>query len=127
VQYRNVRSGLGLAILDEHTGRARATHSLSGGETFLASLALALGLAEVVTNQAGGISLDTLFIDEGFGSLDRETLDIAMSTLDGLRSGGRTIGLISHVEAMKEQIPAKLRITVSDAGSSRVETSLELV
>jgi exonuclease SbcC len=127
VQYRNVRSGLGLAILDEHTGRARATHSLSGGETFLASLALALGLAEVVTNQAGGISLDTLFIDEGFGSLDRETLDIAMSTLDSLRSGGRTIGLISHVEAMKEQIPAKLRITVTDAGSSRVDTTLELV
>ncbi|MET0932906.1 MAG: SMC family ATPase [Mycetocola sp.] len=127
VQYRNVKSGLGLAILDEHTGRARATHSLSGGETFLASLALALGLAEVVTNQAGGISLDTLFIDEGFGSLDRETLDIAMSTLDGLRSGGRTIGLISHVEAMKEQIPAKLRITVTDAGHSRVDTSLELV
>jgi exonuclease SbcC len=127
VQYRNVRSGLGLAILDEHTGRARATHSLSGGETFLASLALALGLAEVVTNQAGGISLDTLFIDEGFGSLDRETLDIAMSTLDGLRSGGRTIGLISHVEAMKEQIPAKLRISATDAGHSRVETTLELV
>ncbi|SFN83820.1 AAA family ATPase [Mycetocola miduiensis] len=127
VQYRNVRSGLGLAILDEHTGRARATHSLSGGETFLASLALALGLAEVVTNQAGGISLDTLFIDEGFGSLDRETLEIAMSTLDSLRSGGRTIGLISHVEAMKEQIPAKLRITVTDAGDSRVETTLELV
>lgn len=127
VQYRNVKSGLGLAILDEHTGRARATHSLSGGETFLASLALALGLAEVVTNQAGGISLDTLFIDEGFGSLDRETLDIAMATLDGLRSGGRTIGLISHVEAMKEQIPAKLRISVTDAGHSRVDTSLELV
>lgn len=127
VQYRNTRSGLGLAILDEHTGRARATHSLSGGETFLASLALALGLAEVVTNQAGGITLDTLFIDEGFGSLDGETLEIAMSTLDGLRSGGRTIGLISHVDAMKEQIPAKLRITVTDGGSSRVDTTLELV
>ena len=127
VQYRNTRSGLGLAILDEHTGRARATHSLSGGETFLASLALALGLAEVVTNQAGGITLDTLFIDEGFGSLDGETLEIAMSTLDSLRSGGRTIGLISHVDAMKEQIPAKLRITVTDGGSSRVDTSLELV
>lgn len=127
VQYRNTRSGLGLAILDEHTGRARATHSLSGGETFLASLALALGLAEVVTNQAGGITLDTLFIDEGFGSLDGETLEIAMSTLDSLRSGGRTIGLISHVDAMKEQIPAKLRITVTDGGSSRVDTTLELV
>lgn len=132
VQYRNTRSGLGLAILDEHTGRARPTHSLSGGETFLASLALALGLAEVVTNQAGGITLDTLFIDEGFGSLDGDTLEIAMSTLDSLRSGGRTIGLISHVEAMKEQIPAKLRIEVTDSGASRIgashaDPSLELV
>ncbi|GGE94332.1 AAA family ATPase [Mycetocola zhadangensis] len=123
VQYRNTRSGLGLAILDEHTGRARPTHSLSGGETFLASLALALGLAEVVTNQAGGISLDTLFIDEGFGSLDGDTLEIAMSTLDSLRSGGRTIGLISHVDAMKEQIHAKLRIDVTDSGASRVAVS----
>lgn len=127
VQYRNTQSGLGLAILDEHTGRARATQSLSGGETFLASLALALGLAEVVTNQAGGITLDTLFVDEGFGSLDSETLEIAMGTLDGLRAGGRTIGLISHVDAMKEQIPAKLRITVSPHGYSEIEPSFELV
>lgn len=127
VQFRNVQSGLGLAILDEHTGRARATQSLSGGETFLASLALALGLAEVVTNQSGGITLDTLFIDEGFGSLDSETLEIAMGTLDSLRAGGRTIGLISHVDAMKEQIPAKLRITVSPHGHSEIEPSFELV
>jgi exonuclease SbcC len=125
LQYRNTRSGLGLAIRDEHTGRSRPTHSLSGGETFLASLALALGLAEVVTNQAGGITLDTLFIDEGFGSLDSDTLEIAMSTLDGLRTGGRTIGLISHVEAMKEQIPAKLRITVSPQGYSSIEQSYD--
>jgi exonuclease SbcC len=123
LQYRNAKSGLGLAIRDEHTGRSRPTHSLSGGETFLASLALALGLAEVVTNQAGGITLDTLFIDEGFGSLDADTLEIAMSTLDGLRTGGRTIGLISHVEAMKEQIPAKLRITVSPQGHSSIQES----
>jgi exonuclease SbcC len=127
VQFRNTQSGLGLAILDEHTGRARATHSLSGGETFLASLALALGLAEVVTNQAGGITLDTLFIDEGFGSLDSETLGIAMGTLDSLRAGGRTIGLISHVDAMKEQIPAKLRITVTPHGYSEIEPVYELV
>nr|WP_246865389.1 SbcC/MukB-like Walker B domain-containing protein [Cryobacterium sp. BB307] len=120
VQYRKARSGLGLAILDQHTGRARATHSLSGGENFLASLALALGLAEVVTNQAGGITLDTLFVDEGFGSLDGDTLEIAMSTLDSLRAGGRTIGLISHVEAMKEQIPAKLTIRVADGGWSEI-------
>jgi exonuclease SbcC len=121
VQYRNTRSGLGIAILDEHTGRSRATYSLSGGETFLASLALALGLAEVVSNQAGGITLDTLFIDEGFGSLDADTLAIAMSTLDGLRAGGRTVGLISHVDAMKEQIPSRLRITVTPQGYSEID------
>jgi exonuclease SbcC len=115
---RGAQSGLGLAILDQHTGVARPTQSLSGGETFLASLALALGLAEVVTGRAGGITLDTLFIDEGFGSLDSETLEIAMGTLDSLRAGGRTIGLISHVEAMKEQIPAKLQVDVADGGWS---------
>jgi exonuclease SbcC len=122
LQYRGTQAGLGLAIRDEHTGRARATHSLSGGETFLASLALALGLAEVVSNQAGGIALDTLFVDEGFGSLDAETLETAMSTLDGLRAGGRTIGLISHVESMKEQIPAKLQIRVTPQGHSEIES-----
>ncbi|WP_022882940.1 AAA family ATPase [Gryllotalpicola ginsengisoli] len=115
---RGAQSGLGLAILDQHTGLARPTPSLSGGETFLASLALALGLAEVVTGRAGGVRLDTLFIDEGFGSLDSETLEIAMGTLDSLRAGGRTIGLISHVEAMKEQIPAKLQVEVADGGWS---------
>lgn len=120
-EFRGAQSGLGLAIRDEHTGRSRATHSLSGGETFLASLALALGLAEVVTNQAGGITLDTLFVDEGFGSLDAETLETAMGTLDSLRAGGRTIGLISHVESMKEQIHARLSIVVTDQGYSAVE------
>ena len=119
-QHRNLQTGLGLNIRDAHTGRARATHSLSGGETFLASLALALGLAEVVSHQAGGIALDTLFVDEGFGSLDNETLDVAMSTLDSLRTGGRTVGLISHVDSMKEQIPAKLEIEVSAAGHSTI-------
>lgn len=127
LQYRNVEAGLGLSIRDEHTGRARPTHSLSGGETFLASLALALGLAEVVSIQTGGIALDTLFVDEGFGSLDAETLEIAMSTLDGLRTGGRTIGLISHVDSMKEQISAKLRVTVTAAGYSEIEEVRERV
>ncbi|TFC81296.1 hypothetical protein E3T23_07405 [Cryobacterium cheniae] len=120
VQFRGGQSGLGLMIRDAHTGRARPTQSLSGGETFLASLALALGLAEIVSNQAGGIALDTLFVDEGFGSLDSATLETAMSTLDGLRAGGRTIGLISHVDSMKEQIPAKLVITVTDQGFSEI-------
>ncbi len=117
---RGAASGLGLDVLDAYTGRPRPPHSLSGGETFLASLALALGLAEVVTGRTGGIELDTLFIDEGFGSLDAETLDTAMRTLDELRQGGRTVGVISHVEAMKDQIPAQLLVAVAQDGSSEV-------
>ena len=117
---RGAQSGLGLEVMDSFTGRPRPVESLSGGERFLASLALALGLAEVVTNRAGGIKLDTLFIDEGFGSLDAETLDTAMQVLDELRSGGRTVGIISHVEAMKEQIPAQLRVEQTSHGWSVV-------
>ncbi|ROR96036.1 exonuclease SbcC [Salana multivorans] len=120
-QYRNVESGLGLRVADAHTGVSRSTASLSGGETFLASLALALGLAETVAAEAGGIQLDTLFIDEGFGALDADTLEIAMATLEDLRSGGRVVGLISHVEAMKDDIPAQLRVTRLPDRSSRVE------
>ncbi|TFB46954.1 AAA family ATPase [Cryobacterium tagatosivorans] len=127
LEFRATQSGLGLGIRDVFTGRTRATNSLSGGETFLASLALALGLAEVVTSQAGGITLDTLFVDEGFGSLDSETLETAMSTLDTLRAGGRTIGLISHVDSMKEQIPAKLSIVVTDQGHSTIEAGRDRV
>ncbi|WP_119698622.1 AAA family ATPase [Microbacterium halotolerans] len=118
--YRNAAAGLGIEVFDAHTGRARPPQSLSGGETFLASLALALGLAEVVTSRAGGIRLDTLFIDEGFGSLDGETLEVAMRTLDDLRQGGRTVGLISHVEQMKEQIPAQLHVEQTPQGWSVV-------
>jgi exonuclease SbcC len=115
---RGAASGLGIEVLDAYTGHARPVQSLSGGETFLASLALALGLAEVVTARAGGIRLDTLFIDEGFGSLDADTLDIAMRTLDELRQGGRVIGVISHVEAMKDQLPAQLLVQATDQGPS---------
>lgn len=115
---RGAASGLGLEIMDAHTGQARPAQSLSGGETFLTSLALALGLAEVVTARAGGVQLDTLFIDEGFGSLDAETLDLAMRTLDELRQGGRTVGLISHVPAMKEQLHAQLIVEAAPHGPS---------
>ncbi|WP_111467127.1 AAA family ATPase [Microbacterium suaedae] len=118
---RGAASGLGIEVVDRFTGRPRPAHSLSGGETFLASLSLALGLAEVVTGRAGGVRLDTLFIDEGFGSLDGETLEVAMRTLDELRQGGRTIGVISHVEAMKEQIPAQLRVIPQPQGWSTVD------
>lgn len=115
---RGAASGLGLEILDAFTGQARPAQSLSGGETFLASLALALGLAEVVTSRAGGVRLDTLFIDEGFGSLDDDTLELAMRTLDELRQGGRTVGVISHVAAMKEQLPAQLEVSAMPSGPS---------
>ncbi|KQZ85050.1 hypothetical protein ASD56_01365 [Microbacterium sp. Root166] len=117
---RGASSGLGLQIMDAHTGQARPAQSLSGGETFLASLALALGLAEVVTARAGGVRLDTLFIDEGFGSLDDDTLELAMRTLDELRQGGRTVGVISHVAAMKEQLPAQLTVQATGHGPSIV-------
>lgn len=120
---RGAASGLGLEVMDRYTGQARPPQSLSGGETFLASLALALGLAEVVTGRAGGITLDTLFIDEGFGSLDPETLEVAMRTLDELRQGGRTVGVISHVEAMKDQIPAQLMVEVTPHGWSAVRST----
>ena len=117
---RGRASGLGIEVLDAHTGRLRSAQSLSGGETFLASLALALGLGEVVTSRAGGIRLDTLFVDEGFGSLDPETLELAMRTLDDLRAGGRTVGVISHVEAMKEQVPAQILVASTPEGPSTI-------
>ena len=115
---RGAASGLGLEVMDAYTGQTRPPHSLSGGETFLASLALALGLAEVVTARAGGVRLDTLFIDEGFGSLDVDTLELAMETLDELRQGGRTVGVISHVETMKERLTAQLLVEASTRGPS---------
>ncbi|HWS50568.1 MAG TPA: SMC family ATPase [Microbacterium sp.] len=118
---RGAASGLGIIVFDAFTGQTRPAQSLSGGETFLGSLALALGLAEVVTARAGGIRLDTLFIDEGFGSLDGDTLDTAMRTLDELRQGGRTVGVISHVEAMQEQIPAQLTVRATPSGPSVIE------
>lgn len=119
---RGAASGLGIVVFDAFTGQTRPAQSLSGGETFLSSLALALGLAEVVTARAGGIRLDTLFIDEGFGSLDGDTLEVAMRTLDELRQGGRTVGVISHVEAMQEQIPAQLRVRATSEGPSVIES-----
>jgi exonuclease SbcC len=104
------RVGLGLAVLDRHTGRERGTETLSGGETFYTSLALALGLADVVVAEAGGAQLDTLFIDEGFGSLDGETLDEVMSVIDELRGHGRVVGVVSHVAELNERIPERLSI-----------------
>ncbi len=113
----NSTAGLNLEIFDENNGALRPVETLSGGESFLASLALALGLASVVRNKIGGIKLDTIFIDEGFGSLDSETLDFAISTIIQ-QSGGRLVGIISHVEDLKNQIPVRLEIKTTKAGST---------
>jgi exonuclease SbcC len=120
ILYANAKAGLELEVMDENTGKARDPHTLSGGEQFLASLALALGLAEVVTARAGGVELDTLFVDEGFGSLSPEFLEVAMSTLDSLKAGGRTVGVISHVESMKESIGAQLQVVREPGGWSTI-------
>ncbi|WP_328316221.1 SMC family ATPase [Streptomyces sp. NBC_00388] len=112
------RSGLGLHVLDSWTGRERDTATLSGGETFFASLALALGLADVVTDEAGGVRLDTLFIDEGFGSLDEQTLDDVLDVLDSLRERDRSVGIVSHVGDLRRRIPAQLEIVKEQSGSA---------
>ncbi|ACU34696.1 AAA family ATPase [Actinosynnema mirum] len=112
---RGARGGLGLDVLDDYSGHQRPTKTLSGGESFLASLALALGLADVVSQ---GAVLDTLFVDEGFGTLDADTLDLVMNTLDDLRAGGRVVGLVSHVEELRQRIPTRLRVRKARAGST---------
>ena len=111
------RSGLGLLACDGWTGVDRDTSTLSGGETFLASLALALGLADVVTAEAGGTRIEALFVDEGFGSLDEDTLEEVMTVLDGLREGGRLVGIVSHVAELRQRIPAQVRVRKGQAGS----------
>ncbi|MFH9400309.1 AAA family ATPase [Streptomyces sp. NPDC017638] len=112
------RSGLGLRVVDAWTGRERDTASLSGGETFFASLALALGLADVVTEEAGGVRLDTLFIDEGFGSLDDQTLDEVLDVLDSLRERDRSVGIVSHVPDLRRRVHAQLEVLKGRTGSS---------
>ncbi|MCU1684286.1 MAG: sbcC [Amycolatopsis sp.] len=115
---RGMRGGLGIDVLDDYSGTVRPAKTLSGGESFLASLALALGLADVVAAETGGALLDTLFVDEGFGTLDAETLDIVMNILDELRAGGRVVGLVSHVEELRQRIPTRLRVRKSRTGST---------
>ncbi|MFI6862154.1 AAA family ATPase [Streptomyces sp. NPDC050421] len=112
------RAGLGLHVIDAWTGRERDTATLSGGETFFASLALALGLADVVTDESGGVRLDTLFIDEGFGSLDEQTLDEVLDVLDSLRERDRSVGIVSHVADLRRRIPAQLEVVKERHGSA---------
>lgn len=111
------QEGLELEVFDNYTGKARHVKTLSGGESFKASLALALGLADVVQCYAGGISLDTMFVDEGFGTLDPESLDNAIQCLIDLQKGGRLVGIISHVPELKERIDARLEISTAKEGS----------
>ena len=110
--------GLELVIRDHYVDETRHPATLSGGETFMASLALALGLADTVQAEAGGIELDTLFVDEGFGSLDADTLDDVLDVVDTLRTGGRTVGLVSHVERMRQEIGVRLEVHKDRRGSS---------
>jgi len=115
---RGARSGLGLMVRDAWTGQRRETSSLSGGEAFMASLALALGLGDAVRAEAGGFDLQTLFVDEGFGSLDEESLEQVMAVLDTLREGGRAVGIVSHVSELRTRIPNQLCVLKQLAGSS---------
>ena len=123
-QRANQQGGLDMEIFDHYSGYARPLATLSGGESFLASLALALGLADVVQACAGGVRLDTMFIDEGFGTLDSETLDVALKALFELQKSGRLIGIISHVEELRSRIPARLEVTKTKSGGSTAHFEL---
>ncbi|PLS07286.1 AAA family ATPase [Neobacillus cucumis] len=113
----NAQSGLELLVFDQYTGQERHVKTLSGGESFKASLSLALGLADVVQNYAGGVSLETMFIDEGFGTLDPESLDQAIESLMDIQSSGRLVGIISHVPELKERIDVRLEVIAGQTGS----------
>jgi exonuclease SbcC len=124
--HRGRQAGLDLAVFDSDTGRQRSPRTLSGGEKFQASLALALGLADVVSQggRASGLAYETLFVDEGFGSLDPEALEQAVETLHQLRHSGRTVAVITHVEAMKQRLPAGIEVRRrADGRGSRVTVS----
>jgi len=110
--------GLNLLVEDSYTGKVRPVETLSGGESFQAALGLALGLAEVVQAYSGGVQLSTMFIDEGFGSLDPESLDLAIDTLIGLQQSGRMVGVISHVPELRERIDIRLEVKAGRSGSS---------
>ncbi|WP_420855869.1 SbcC/MukB-like Walker B domain-containing protein [Thermoactinospora rubra] len=110
--------GLGLRVADGWTGVDRDPATLSGGESFITSLALALGLADVVAAESGGAEIGMLFVDEGFGTLDEDTLDGVLDILDGLRDGGRAVGIVSHVGELRTRIPAQLKVTKTRTGST---------
>ncbi|MBQ8569825.1 MAG: SMC family ATPase, partial [Oscillospiraceae bacterium] len=116
--------GLELDVTDHYNGTDRSVKTLSGGEAFKASLSLALGLADEIQSSAGGIKLDTMFVDEGFGSLDEESLRQSMDTLAGLTEGNRLVGIISHVNTLRERIDKQIIIRKDKSGGSRAEISV---
>lgn len=118
-------TGLEINVYDDHAGQVRSAQTLSGGESFIAALSLALGLAEVIQNQAGGVAIETLFIDEGFGSLDEEALEMAMTALESVDNKGRMIGIISHVKELKERIPQQIIVKTNGSGQSKITYQLE--
>lgn len=118
-------TGLEIDVYDDHVGQLRSVHTLSGGESFIAALSLALALGEVIQEQAGGVSIDTLFVDEGFGSLDQDSLATALAALEDIESGSRMIGIISHVEMLRTQIPAQIQISQLGQGQSRAKLVIQ--
>ena len=122
---RKSQSGLELNVIDHYNGSERSVKTLSGGESFKASLSLALGLSDEIQASAGGIQLDTMFVDEGFGSLDEESLEQAMKALNGLTEGNRLVGIISHVQELKARIEKQIVVTKEKAGGSRVELKID--
>jgi len=115
------QSGLDLGVVDHYNGTERSVKTLSGGESFMASLSLALGLSDEIQSSAGGIQIDTMFVDEGFGSLDPETLDMAYKALAGLTEGNRLVGIISHVGELKYRIDKQIVVTKEKSGGSKIE------
>lgn len=114
-------TGLEIDVYDDNVGELRSVHTLSGGESFIAALSLALALGEVIQNESGGISIDTLFVDEGFGSLDQESLTMAMAALENIESNDRMIGIISHVTILQEQVPYQIQVQTQGQGKSRTK------
>lgn len=119
------QSGLELDVIDHYNGSQRSVRTLSGGESFKASLCLALGLSDEIQSSAGGIRLDTMFVDEGFGSLDDESLQQAIRVLSGLSEGNKLVGIISHVGELKERIEKQIVVKKDRAGGSRAEIRVE--
>ena len=122
---RKSQSGLELNVIDHYNGSERSVKTLSGGESFKASLSLALGLSDEIQASAGGIQLDTMFVDEGFGSLDEESLEQAMKALNGLTEGNRLVGIISHVQELKARIDKQIVVTKEKSSGSRVELKID--